>query len=147
SLLVGASVVVIVLGTFKMAMTLLDGGSAPQLPPLESSSDQEPSVQPPVDTGTQPAIPDAGPASITVPTPNGRQSLDDRAGKGSDRAASLAMQTSTAPSPAPLSAGDVTGSVSLQQTSSGGRKLSLVQVPPSERLPDGIGGPVLRSAA
>ena len=32
SLLVGASVVVIVLGTFKMAMTLLDGGSAPQLP-------------------------------------------------------------------------------------------------------------------
>ena len=29
SLLVGASVVVIVLGTFKMAMTLLDGGSAP----------------------------------------------------------------------------------------------------------------------
>ena len=34
SLLVGASVVVIVLGTFKMAMTLLDGGSAPQLPAI-----------------------------------------------------------------------------------------------------------------
>ena len=32
SLLVGASVVVIVLGTFKMAMTLLDGGGAPQMP-------------------------------------------------------------------------------------------------------------------
>ncbi len=32
SLLVGASVVVIVLGTFKMAMTLLDGGSTP--PPM-----------------------------------------------------------------------------------------------------------------
>ena len=30
SLLVGASVVVIVLGTFKMAMTLLDSGGLPQ---------------------------------------------------------------------------------------------------------------------
>ena len=37
SLLVGASVVVIVLGTFKMAMTLLDTGSAPQMPPMENS--------------------------------------------------------------------------------------------------------------
>ena len=36
SLLVGASVVVIVLGTFKMAMTLLDTGSAPQMPQMES---------------------------------------------------------------------------------------------------------------
>ena len=40
SLLVGASVVVIVLGTFKMAMTLLDsGGSAPQPPAVENSSE------------------------------------------------------------------------------------------------------------
>src|SRR6202030_468770 len=30
---------------------------------------------------------------------------------------------------------------------SGNRKLSMVQVPPTERLPDGIGGPVLRAAA
>ena len=35
SLLVGASVVVIVLGTFKMAMTLLDAGSAPPMPAME----------------------------------------------------------------------------------------------------------------
>src|SRR5436190_5093902 len=55
SLLVGASVVIIVLGTFKMAMTLLDGGSTPQLPPLESSSGLEPSAQSP-DAGAQPAI-------------------------------------------------------------------------------------------
>ncbi len=39
SLLVGASVVVIVLGTFKMAMTLLDSGNAPQLPAMENSSE------------------------------------------------------------------------------------------------------------
>ena len=40
SLLVGASVVVIVLGTFKMAMTLLDTGGAPQMPPMENSHEQ-----------------------------------------------------------------------------------------------------------
>ncbi|MFL6826337.1 MAG: hypothetical protein ACJ8E2_07725, partial [Bradyrhizobium sp.] len=148
SLLVGASVVIIVLGTFKMAMTLLDGGSTPQLSPLESSSDLEPSAQSPSDAGAQPAIPDVGPASITLPAPNGRQSLNGAAAKGSGSAAWAAIpQTTTAPSTAPLSAGDVTGSIPPQQTSSSGRKLSLVQVPPSEKLPDGIGGPVLRSAA
>ena len=39
SLLVGASVVVIVLGTFKMAMTLLDTGSVLQLPMMDHSSE------------------------------------------------------------------------------------------------------------
>ena len=148
SLLVGASVVIIVLGTFKMAMTLLDVGSTPQLPPLESSSGLEPSAQSPADAGAQPAIPDVGPASITLPAPTGRQSLNGAAATGSGSAAWAAIpQTTTAPSTAPLSVADVTGSLPLQQTSSSDRKLSLVQVPPSERLPDGIGGPVLRSAA
>ena len=39
SLLIGASVVVIVLGTFKMAMTLLDTGSVLQLPMMEHPSE------------------------------------------------------------------------------------------------------------
>ena len=39
SLLVGVSVVVIVLGTFKMAMTLLDTGSVLQLPTMEQPSE------------------------------------------------------------------------------------------------------------
>ena len=38
SLLVGASVVVIVLGTFKLAMTLLDTGARPE-PPTENTSE------------------------------------------------------------------------------------------------------------
>ena len=42
SLLVGASVVVIVLGTFKMAMTLLDSGSAPPQPPAIENSGEPP---------------------------------------------------------------------------------------------------------
>ena len=48
SLLVGASVVVIVLGTFKMAMTLLDRETAPPMPAMESSFEQAPALQPPV---------------------------------------------------------------------------------------------------
>src|SRR5213078_1689411 len=34
----------------------------------------------------------------------------------------------------------------LSQAQPAGHRLSLVQVPPTERLPDGIGGPVLRAA-
>ena len=55
SLLVGASVVVIVLGTFKMAMTLLDGGSPPPPPAVENSSDPAPQLQPPADAAAKPA--------------------------------------------------------------------------------------------
>ena len=47
SLLVGASVVVIVLGTFKMAMTLLDTGSAPPTAGDGESSEPAAPAQPP----------------------------------------------------------------------------------------------------
>src|SRR3954471_15225988 len=59
SLLVGASVVVIVLGTFKMAMTLLDTGSVLQLPMMEQSSEPAAPVQAPApaESAKQPAMP------------------------------------------------------------------------------------------
>ncbi len=41
SLLVGASVVVIVLGTFKMAMTLLDTGTTPPPMPADREFDAQ----------------------------------------------------------------------------------------------------------
>jgi len=41
---------------------------------------------------------------------------------------------------------DVTGAIPTVQGSSSG-KFSMVQIPPSERLPDAVGGPVLRAAA
>src|SRR5262245_57817333 len=68
SLLVGASVVVIVLGTFKMAMNLLDGG-VPSLPPMEKSA--EPSTLTPSDSNAKaPAQQQSAPApSMTSPTP------------------------------------------------------------------------------
>ena len=59
SLLVGASVVVIVLGTFKMAMTLLDTGSVLQLPMMEQSGEPAAPAQAPApaESSTRPAMP------------------------------------------------------------------------------------------
>ncbi len=100
SLLVGASVVVIVLGTFKMAMTLLEGGSTPQLPAMENSSEQAPTAQSPADDVTRPAMPAPVAPSMTSPTPIGRQSLNSSAPSASDSTASVPIpQTIDMPSP------------------------------------------------
>jgi localization factor PodJL len=147
SLLVGASVVVIVLGTFKMAMTLLDGGIALQLPLIESSSEPQPS-QMPANDGAQPAMPTPAVPSMTSPMPIERQSFNSSAPSATDGTASVAIpQTTPAPSVTPISAGDTTGTISPVQAAPGSRKLTPVQVPPTERLPDAIGGPALRAAA
>ena len=147
SLLVGASVVVIVLGTFKMAMSLLEGGSPPPVPATESSSEPPAATQPPAPDSAKPAMPDPTAPSMTSPTPIGRQSLNNSAPGASDSAASVAIPQALTPSAAPAAANDITGAIPAPQMSSFGRKLGQVQVPPSESLPDGIGGPVLRAAA
>ena len=75
SLLVGASVVVIVLGTFKMAMTLLDTGSAPSNAGDGKFQRAAAPAQPPADASRQAGNAGAGAApSMTSPTPIGRQS-------------------------------------------------------------------------
>ncbi|MGA2055932.1 MAG: hypothetical protein ABSG88_11525 [Bradyrhizobium sp.] len=138
SLLVGASVVVIVLGTFKMAMTLLDTGAPPA---MENSGDAS-SPASPADNSGSPAPAQTQP-SMTSPVPIGRQSLNNAA--SGDGIASVAIpQNSVVPSLS--SAGDVTGTIPLSPTSSGTSKLTMIQVPPTERLPETIGGPVLRAA-
>jgi localization factor PodJL len=146
SLLVGASVVIIVLGTFKMAMTLLDGGSAPALPAMENSSEPAPSVfsPAPADNGTRPAEPASVLPSLTSPMPIGRQSLNTLAPNASLGTASVEIPPATA---TPATASDFTGSIQAPAPAPISRKLSMVQVPPTERLPDAIGGPVLRAAA
>jgi localization factor PodJL len=152
SVLVGASVVVIVLGTFKMAMTLLDGGGSPPSPPMENSSERLPSAAPPADDGAKPAMqdpttPSPTTPSMTSPTPIGRQSLNSSAPSASDGTASVAIpQTAAVPSASPESPSDVTGTIPTQAPATG-RKLAMVQVPPTERLPEQIGGPLLRAAA
>ena len=146
--------VVIVLGTFKMAMTLLDGGGAPSMPAMETSSQQPAPAQLPADDSAKPALPAPAMPSMTSPTPIGRQSLNSSAPNTLDSTASVAIpQTSAAPAapaaPAatPVSANDITGTIPTVPVAPGSRKLTLVQVPPTERLPDAIGGPVLRAAA
>jgi localization factor PodJL len=141
SLLVGASVVVIVLGTFKMAMTLLDGGSPPPVPAIEDSTEPPPPAPSPADIGAKPAAPAP---SMTSPTPIGRQSLNSIAPGASDSTASVAIPQAAA---APASAGDVTGTIPVAAAAPTNRKFALIPVPPTERLPDAIGGPVLRAAA
>jgi localization factor PodJL len=140
SLLVGASVVVIVLGTFKMAMSLLDSSAPPAMPASENSSDA-PAAAPADSGGARPTIPQMQP-SMTSPTPIGRQSFNNATG---DSVASLTIPQNSV-SPSMSATGDVTGTIPLSPASSGNGKLATIQVPPTERLPEAIGGPVLRSA-
>jgi localization factor PodJL len=144
SLLVGASVVVIVLGTFRMAMTLLDTGAAPALPAMENSGDA-PSPASPGDGSASPAMPAQTAPSMMSPTPIGRQSLNNATSGNSDGMASVAIPQNTI-APSASAGGDVTGTIPLSPTSSGAGKLAMIAVPPTERLPDAIGGPVLRAA-
>ncbi|MGJ5176046.1 hypothetical protein ACQR16_18990 [Bradyrhizobium oligotrophicum] len=144
SLLVGASVVVIVLGTFKFAMSLLDTGSTPPpVSPMESQSEapraQMPSASPSL--SPRPATPDQNVPSLTSPTPIDRQSYNRSMPTESETIAMLAIPQDTEKQAA---AGDVTGTI---PTAANGQKLGLVQVPASEKLPDAIGGMGLRNAA
>ncbi|MEH2523699.1 MULTISPECIES: hypothetical protein [unclassified Bradyrhizobium] len=143
SLLVGASVVVIVLGTFKMAMTLLDTGSGLQLPMMESNQPAAPVHAPaPSESSARPAMPAApGPLMIS-PTPVEKQSNNSSAPNTLD-SARIAVPPQAAPAPA--AASDITGAITTMPATGG--KLAMIAVPSTERLPDGIGGPVLRAAA
>jgi localization factor PodJL len=138
SLLVGASVVVIVLGTFKMAMTLLDIGSAPPMPAME---DQAPAPSP-ADTGAAPSMPAPTAPSMTSPTPIGKQSNNTAAPNTLD-SAQLAIPQAAA---SPISPSDITGAIPAPSSMPANGKPGLVQVPPTERLPESIAGPMLRAA-
>lgn len=143
SLLVGASVVVIVLGTFKMAMNLLEGASAPPAPQaMENTSQPAPQALPPVES--KPAAPEQVTPSMTSPTPIGKQSLNNAAPAPATSSGSTAsVEIPSAPAAVPPASSDVTGAL----TGMSRARLGTVQVPPSEKLPDGIGGPGLRTAA
>jgi localization factor PodJL len=143
SLLVGASVVVIVLGTFRMAMTLLDSGSAPQPPAIENSAEPPP-AQPPA--AVKPAMPAPAMPSMTSPTPIGRQSFNTALPDAADSTAPIPIpQTESVPSASLASVSEVTGTIPVAPSAGG--NLGLVQIPPTEKLPDAIGGPALRAAA
>ena len=149
SLLVGASVVVIVLGTFKMAMTLLDSGTPPSMPESEISS-EPPTALPPAESA-KPAAPAPTMPSMTSPTPIGRQSMNAPLPITPDSTASVVIPQAAVPVAAPITATDITGTIPQASPTipalPANRKLTLIQIPPEEKLPEGIGGPVLRTAA
>jgi localization factor PodJL len=146
SLLVGASVVVIVLGTFKMAMTLLDTGGTLQMPAMENSAEPQPSAKSSAEDGTSPAMPGQMAPPMTSPAPIGKQSFNNYIPDDADGTASIAIPQNVV-APSPSSTSDVTGAIPLIQGTAGRSKLALIPIPPSEHLPDAIGGPALRSAA
>jgi localization factor PodJL len=76
------------------------------------------------------------------PTPVEKQSNNSSAPNTLD-SARIAVPPQAAPQPA--SASDTTGAIPTIPATGG--KLAMIAVPPAERLPDGIGGPVLRAAA
>nr|AWM05111.1 hypothetical protein CIT39_00620 [Bradyrhizobium symbiodeficiens] len=146
SLLVGASVVVIVLGTFKMAMNLLEGSPPPTPQAMDNTlSEPAPQAPPPPVIENKPATPEQVTPSMTSPTPIGRQSQNNAA-PAAPAASSASVEIPSAPAaavPPPAASSDVTGALSGTSRA----KLGMIQVPPSEKLPDGIGGPLLRTAA
>src|SRR5437868_1462444 len=105
SLLVGASVVVIVLGTFKMGMTLLDSATQPVAPETEMSS-EPPAPAESVKPAPAPAMP-----SMTSPTPIGRQSFNAAAPAGPDSTSVSIQQPAAPPMDAPIAAADITGTI------------------------------------
>ncbi len=154
SLLVGASVVVIVLGSFKMAMTLLDDGGS--TPPMAANSHSTPLYLDPPNASDIPAPSSA--ASIGAPSaaPSiGKPSLI--APQPAPDAAPV-QQSAPVPqaAPVPYISPDVTGSIGAPQPNPvaappllppSGQKLGPVTIPAGEKLPDAIGGAALRAAA
>ncbi|MBN8960092.1 MAG: SEL1-like repeat protein [Rhizobiales bacterium] len=156
ALLVGASVVVIVLGSFKLAMTFLDGQSTPVAQNAAAKKITVPAAPP--------AAADA--PSITSPTPTDRQSqrtpgedspkLNDRAAASQTDSTASTVGTAIVESAPPVAtvphASDETGSLTTTRGAVAaapvaGGQLTMVTIPTSEKLPDAIGGPVLRTAA
>jgi localization factor PodJL len=133
SLLVGASVVVIVLGTFKRAMTLLDTGSEFQLPMMGHSSEPAAPAQAPApaENFAKPAMPAMPAAPMMIsPTPVEKQSNNSSGPNTLDSARILVSPPAT---PSPAAASDVTGAIpTLPPT---GAKLAMIAVPPNERQP------------
>jgi localization factor PodJL len=144
ALLVGASVVVIVLGTFKMAMALLDTGGAPQMPPAAENAIDSPQPQSPAD---KPDAPAPAAPSMTSPTPTGRQSNNSPAPNRLEGAQVTIPQALGMAPASTITPSDITGTIPTPPTTPASGKLAAVQIPPTEHLPDAIGGPVLRAAA
>jgi localization factor PodJL len=143
ALLVGVSVFVIVLGTFKMASNLWHSGetgrSAPAMESHAVAPAPAPEQTPDADTDDDdaPAPAQSAPQapSMTSPTPIDKQSMNAPAAALPSWASNPSIAPVSSPAPAaPPANDDITGSIPSIDGA----------VAP---LPDAIGGPVLRAAA
>jgi localization factor PodJL len=166
SLLVGASVAVIILSGFKIAMTMLDGRTPPAASidkpvekPPEKSGDA--SSVPSLDGGAMnlPVTAERAPASITASTPIEAQSPSVISIPALPSSPPDTNGVITSPVEAKPAAPDVTGTIAGVQMYAmpnfGGDRKTATPAPTSlaplapvtDKLPDTIGGPVLRTAA
>ncbi|WP_438279269.1 hypothetical protein, partial [Nitrobacter sp.] len=144
SLLVGASVVVIVLGGFKFAMSLFDGTQPATVSDTSRAAPSEASP-PPVDA--KPASDSPATPSMTSPTPLDRQSMISPPSEASAAPSEGLSDTPPASQPETPSA-DVTGAIpGAPAHPPAANTLEPIAIPRSESLPDSIGSPKLRTAA
>jgi localization factor PodJL len=153
ALLVGASVVVIVLGTVKMGMNLLSGhDNARSQLPAESSVTTPAAPPASEDPGPRSDIAPPAMPSITSPTPLDRQSMTTQSPIPVTPAAAP-FEPVAAPAAAPVSP-DVTGSivsppervsVAIPPTAKSRTKTPLIPV--ADHIPETIGSTALRTAA
>ncbi len=153
-LLVGASVVVIVLGTVKFGMNLLNGRDTSPPAASSESSDAAPLVLPSAREG-EPHSDNVSPItpSMTSPTPIDRQSMNGT----SPLAAPAQPGVTVAPKPPaanPQPSPDITGSiaapserVSVTMPPVAAPHAKAVLTPVSDRIPESIGSAALRTAA
>ncbi len=151
ALLVGASVVVIVLGTVKMGMNLLSGhDNANSSLPAESSVTAPP-PPPASENGPRSDIVPAMP-SMTSPTPLNRQSMSTQP---PIPAVPAAVPPEPVAAPVTPAAPDVTGSIatppqeriSVTIPPATKSRTKTVPVPVTDQLPETIGSAALRAAA
>ena len=135
----------IVLGTFKMAMNLLEGGSTPPAPQAMENTSSQPAPQAPAAGREQARRARAGHAVDDLADAD-REAVAEQCRAGRTRTPADRPRSKFRPLPPrrhPRRSSDVTGALSGASRA----RLGMVQVPPSEKLPDGIGGPGLRTAA
>lgn len=150
ALLVGASVVVIVLGTVKMGMNLL-GGHDNATPSLPAESSVTAPTPPPSESGPRSDIAPPAIPSITSPTPLDRQSMTTPSPIPALPAAAAPFEPSAVPA-APSVSPDVTGSIAtpserISVAIPPTAKTKVPLIPVADPLPETIGSAALRAAA
>ncbi len=142
ALLVGTGIVVVALGGFKIATMMIDEGGEIELTAPISLEDLESAPEPATQLAA-PVLPRPAAPSLTSPEPLDRQA----------RAPAAVAEPAPAPAPTPdarIADADADATSAIPAPSpprTVGTAPSLVNIPASETLPDGIGGPKLRAAA